>query len=87
VPETHLESKGLTNSSQKKGFCMSKIPNLSGTGMRRPSPDNTIDPPSRYEIAALAHELWIERGCPEGSPQEDWLKAEQELGLLPDGRD
>ena len=27
------------------------------------------------EIAALAHELWQARGCPEGSPQEDWFQS------------
>ncbi len=27
------------------------------------------------EIAALAHELWEARGCPEGSPDTDWLQA------------
>ena len=31
------------------------------------------------EIAALAHRLWLDRGCPEGSPEEDWLLAEREL--------
>jgi hypothetical protein len=31
------------------------------------------------EIAALAHELWQARGCPYGSPEEDWLRAETEL--------
>jgi hypothetical protein len=31
------------------------------------------------EIAALAHELWQARGCPHGSPEEDWLRAETEL--------
>jgi hypothetical protein len=35
--------------------------------------------PSNHEIAALAHQLWIERGCPEGSPEEDWLLAEEKL--------
>ena len=30
-------------------------------------------------IAALAYELWQERGCPIGSPEEDWFRAEQEL--------
>ncbi len=29
------------------------------------------DTPGPHEIAALAHQLWIERGCPEGSPEED----------------
>jgi hypothetical protein len=27
------------------------------------------------DIAALAHELWQARGCPDGSPQEDWFQA------------
>lgn len=34
---------------------------------------------SRPEIAALAYELWQSRGCPDGSPEEDWFRAEQEL--------
>jgi hypothetical protein len=35
--------------------------------------------PSAREIAALAHELWKARGCPEGSPETDWLRAEEQL--------
>jgi hypothetical protein len=31
------------------------------------------------EVAALAHKLWQARGCPEGSPDEDWLHAVKEL--------
>jgi hypothetical protein len=27
-------------------------------------------------IAELAYYLWRERGCPNGSPEEDWYKAE-----------
>ena len=34
------------------------------------------------EIAALAYELWQERGCPEGSPEIDWFRAEHELSEL-----
>jgi len=30
-------------------------------------------------IAALAYKLWQERGCPNGSDQEDWFRAENEL--------
>lgn len=30
-------------------------------------------------IAQRAHELWIERGCPIGSPELDWFQAEAEL--------
>jgi len=30
-------------------------------------------------VAELAYTLWEARGCPIGSPEEDWFKAEQEL--------
>lgn len=33
-----------------------------------------------YEtIAMRAYELWTQRGCPIGSPEVDWERAEQEL--------
>jgi len=31
------------------------------------------------EISRLAHELWQARGCPQGSPDEDWFHAAHEL--------
>jgi hypothetical protein len=31
------------------------------------------------EVARLAYSYWLARGCPEGSPEEDWLRAEQEV--------
>lgn len=31
------------------------------------------------DIAALAYELWRARGCPDGSPEEDWFRAAEEL--------
>jgi Protein of unknown function (DUF2934) len=33
----------------------------------------------RDEIAILAYQLWQARGCPYGSPEEDWLHAESDL--------
>jgi hypothetical protein len=35
--------------------------------------------PSQDEIATMAYALWQQRGCPEGSPDVNWLKAEAEL--------
>jgi len=35
--------------------------------------------PSHEDIAALAYSYWEARGCQGGSPEEDWLRAEQEL--------
>jgi hypothetical protein len=35
--------------------------------------------PNQTEIAELARAFWRARGCPDGSPEEDWYRAEQEL--------
>jgi Protein of unknown function (DUF2934) len=35
--------------------------------------------PLEEQITALAYALWLERGSPEGSPEQDWYQAEQEL--------
>jgi hypothetical protein len=31
------------------------------------------------DIKALAHQLWEARGCPKGSPEEDWFQAAHQL--------
>jgi hypothetical protein len=38
-----------------------------------------IEAASDSDIAALAYHLWQERGCPSGSPEEDWYRAEELL--------
>ena len=35
--------------------------------------------PTHDQIAALAEKYWAERGWPQGSPEQDWLRAEHEL--------
>jgi len=35
--------------------------------------------PTTEEIAALAYQLWIDRGSSDGSEDVDWYEAEQEL--------
>jgi DUF2934 family protein len=30
-------------------------------------------------IEDLAYQRWVERGCPQGSPDEDWFAAERDL--------
>jgi hypothetical protein len=37
------------------------------------------DGPEHQLIAQLAYGLWQKRGCPIGSPDEDWFRAENEL--------
>ena len=40
---------------------------------------NAFESASESAIAHLAHRLWMERGSPIGSDQDDWFKAEQEV--------
>ncbi len=45
-------------------------------------PDLPGSRPSKVDdakISARAYELWVQRGCPIGSPETDWFRAEQEL--------
>lgn len=35
--------------------------------------------PNEAEIAHLAYSLWEARGFQNGSPEEDWFRAEEEL--------
>lgn len=37
------------------------------------------EPRNQAELSALAYELWIQRGCPIGSPEVDWFRAEKDL--------
>jgi len=39
--------------------------------------------PTEIEIAAVAYQLWQDNGCPTGSDQEDWFRAE---AMLKNGR-
>ena len=42
-------------------------------------PPDAIALPTEAEIADRAYHLWLERGCREGSEQQNWLEAEREL--------
>jgi Protein of unknown function (DUF2934) len=43
----------------------------------RPSPASSTV--KHENIAQLAYLLWQRRGCPEGSPDNDWFEAERQL--------
>jgi hypothetical protein len=55
------------------------------SGVRKPpgtasASDSQVPQTSMQEdLAKLAYGLWQERGCPEGSPELDWLEAERTL--------
>jgi|HubBroStandDraft_5_1064220.scaffolds.fasta_scaffold164601_2 hypothetical protein len=35
--------------------------------------------PTHSQIAALAHQIWLQQGSPGGSADDDWLEAERRL--------
>jgi hypothetical protein len=42
--------------------------------------DGELSPASSYdEIARAAYELWRQRGCPEGSADQDWFEAAEQV--------
>ncbi|HEY1341610.1 MAG TPA: DUF2934 domain-containing protein [Bryobacteraceae bacterium] len=42
---------------------------------RKENPDEM----QHERIATVAYELWQARGCPEGSPEQDWFRAQEKL--------
>ncbi len=44
-----------------------------------PGPGVLVEPATHEQIATLAYQFWQARGCPQGSPEEDWFRAEEEL--------
>lgn len=58
----------------------SKMAVVAGPESPQDAAQNVIsEPGNQGEISALAYELWIQRGCPLGSPEVDWFRAEEEL--------
>ena len=43
------------------------------------TPEVVAVQPDHGQVQALAYLLWLERGCPIGSPEDDWYRAEEEL--------
>jgi DUF2934 family protein len=41
--------------------------------------DLSVKNPSQDEIAARAHQIWLDQGCPDGRDMENWLAAESQL--------
>ncbi len=41
---------------------------------------NSLDDLEKFrKIAVLAYQFWQERGCPVGTPDDDWFRAEREI--------
>ncbi|MBY0502679.1 MAG: DUF2934 domain-containing protein [Bryobacteraceae bacterium] len=56
------------------------LPPETAIGSEAGDQQRSRDPIGIHEsIAALAYQLWEARGCPEGSPEQDWHRAQQML--------
>jgi hypothetical protein len=56
-----------------------RIAGSGGAGVAIAEPAQSSDLEDQEEVARLAYSYWLARGCPEGTPEEDWLRAEQEV--------
>src|ERR1035441_1660947 len=70
---TALQESSVTMSSDATKM----MPEMS-TGSESVKTAATVSP-TESEIATVAYQLWLERGCPIGSDQEDWFRAEAML--------
>ncbi|MGJ5820789.1 DUF2934 domain-containing protein [Paludibaculum fermentans] len=55
---------------------------LVSNAVREPVPPARREGPTESEIAALAYQLWVAKGCPLGTNREDWLQAEALLNAV-----
>lgn len=68
----------LQGSPEPERIDAAKIMPVCGTASEAVETAATLGP-TESEIAAFAYQLWLDRGCPVGSDQEDWFRAEAAL--------
>jgi hypothetical protein len=54
-------------------------PRKPAAGGTRPAAITPSRTPETTAIEARAYDLWVQRGCPIGSPEVDWFQAEEEI--------
>jgi hypothetical protein len=57
----------------------SAMPDTSGVAFSENSPTTARTVYTDDDVAAEAYRCWHERGCPEGSPEVDWQRAQERL--------
>jgi hypothetical protein len=71
------EGRRVSKATRRGSTAIAKVdPPASGGVGSMASGNVEIEP---EETACLAYLYWETRGCQEGSPEEDWLRAEQQL--------
>lgn len=80
-PVTEIPSRNpLVECISTETNMITKDPKTSATSNTEALRDrNAGVEPERDQMKQLAHQLWQARGCPEGSPEVDWINAEQQM--------
>jgi hypothetical protein len=68
---------GMACSETKKETMMNN--DLSKRLRREAAPSNREETDEQETISALAFSIWQARGCPLGTAEEDWRRAEEEV--------
>ena len=76
--EMALDATALQTSSVTISSDATEMTPEMGTGSESAKAAAAVSP-TESEIATVAYQLWLERGCPIGSDQEDWFQAEAML--------
>ena len=80
--EAVTETKPKAPAKPRKAAAPEKaLASVTSIDINREPAQVTVSPTriSTEEIARLAHQYWLERGCQHGRDAEDWFRAEQEL--------
>lgn len=72
------DATALQDSREPKSIDAAKMLPVGGTASESVKAAATPGP-TESEIAAAAYQIWLDKGCPVGSDQEDWFRAEAAL--------
>jgi hypothetical protein len=80
-PDLMVSAAAAAPARRKAATAAPRKPRPSTTAMPAATVESVAAPyaPAPEEIAALAYSYWVTRGYQGGCPEEDWLRAEQEL--------
>jgi hypothetical protein len=82
APRPERRRKARASASATESTAISALPPGQSTELESAAPLRPAEPPSRDEIARRAYEIYLERGGEAGHDQDDWFRAERELGSV-----
>jgi hypothetical protein len=77
VPAPRIRTKAKTDAASTKPAAQEPLDVPTVTAISEAAIIEYL--PSHEEISARAYAYWVERGYADGSPEQDWLRAEAEL--------